>query len=81
MKNDRRDKSGRYSHARKCDACGRSTYEEDHLTDDEVCEGTDGPGFWLCARPRCNAKYADLPVEERRALFSAQREKNEGATK
>lgn len=69
---------GKYAHVTACDGCGKSAGYPDHCTDDEVCAGSDGPGFFLCKRPKCPAMaWQDLPVEERRKLYTAQREKND----
>lgn len=72
---DARDSSGRYAKSQSCDCCGKPVGTE-YLTDDEVCGGSDGPGFYLCQRKRCAAKQAGLSVEARRALYTAQRAKN-----
>lgn len=53
-----------------CDACGRSTGEDSYCTDDEVCQGGDGPGFFLCNRKDCMPDYATLTVEQRRARYT-----------
>lgn len=73
---EHRGDGGRYVKADRCDACGKACNEATRMTDDEVCEGSDGPGFFLCDRKRCMASYAELPVEARRELFTAQRAKN-----
>lgn len=52
-----------------CDACGLPIDEEKYATDDEVCEGGDGPGFFLCERTECLAKHVAMTLEERRAYF------------
>jgi hypothetical protein len=72
---ERSGRSGRYKKSFLCDACGRPAGAEPG-TDDEVCHGGDGPGFFLCHRATCGKKYESLAVEERRALYTAQREKN-----
>lgn len=74
---DRDRRSGRYANSRACDACGKPV-GTNYYTDDEVCEGSDGPGFFLCDRVRCMAKR-DLPLEGRRALYEAQRKANDEA--
>jgi len=76
---DRR-RNGRYSKAPACDACGKPTNEAERYTDDEVCTNTDGPGFFLCHRKRCIAAR-DLPLEERRTLYTEQRAKNDAAAR
>ncbi len=62
----------------ECDACGKVA-GDDHYTDDEVCDGGDGPGFFLCTRRSCMARR-DRPelegVEERRAFYTARRTAN-----
>lgn len=74
-----RDVSGRYSTSIKCDCCGKPVKPAGHVTDDEVCAGGDGPGFYLCHRARCGKKYEALSIEQRRELFTTQRAKNEQA--
>lgn len=75
---EHRGTSGRYIKADPCDACGKPCNEATRMTDDEVCGGTDGPGFYLCDRKRCVARYTDLGVEARRQLFATQRAINDG---
>jgi len=75
MKHDTRDRSGRYAQSPACDACGKPVGVE-YGTDNEVCGATDGPGFFLCHRARCAKKLEGLTVEERRTLYTAQRNKN-----
>lgn len=65
----------------RCDACGEPIANDPlgfamYATDDEVCAGGDGPGFFLCVSEECNA-YHGLDVEARRALYTTQRERNE----
>ncbi len=72
----RRERDGRYAIEQRCDACGKPIHGE-YFTDDEVCCGSDGPGFFLCGRKRCGARYESLPIEKRRELFTEQRTKNE----
>lgn len=69
---ERDGRSGRYAKSPKCDCCGKPTGRE-YATDDEVCNGGDGPGFYLCSRTRCIAKYEGLDVETRRKLFTESR--------
>jgi hypothetical protein len=64
----RRESDGRYAIEQPCDACGKPIHGE-HMTDDEVCGSSDGPGFFLCNRKRCGASYEAMTVEERRAFF------------
>lgn len=68
----KRAADGRYAVQVRCDACTQPIHGE-HYTDDEVCQGDDGPGFFLCGRKRCGARYEGLSVKERRALFTAGR--------
>lgn len=72
MKHDERDTSGRYTDGHKCDACNKPT-GVDYFTDDEVCGGSDGPGFYLCARKGCEKRRDALEVDARRALYTATR--------
>jgi len=72
-----RDRRGaRFVKAPSCDACGKSI-GKDRCTDGEVCGGGDGPGFYICSRVRCAARLNDLTVEQRRTLYTAQRNKKE----
>lgn len=64
-----RSRDGRYRASPLCDACNRPV-GTNWDTDDEACDGGDGPGFYLCERVRCTAKR-DLPLEQRRALYAA----------
>lgn len=73
---------GRYARETRCDACGRAITmrvdRESYATDSDVCGATDGPGFYLCLdRPACDALIEGKSVDERRALYTAQRAKNE----
>ncbi len=76
---ERAPRTGRYAKSRACDGCGKPCGTA-YFTDDEVCGGSDGPGFYLCERKRCMAARDDKSVDERRALYAAQRAKNEGGT-
>lgn len=58
-----------------CDACGVEIANGEHCTDEEVCGGSDDPGFFLCET--CITKHADLAVEARREIYTAQREAND----
>jgi hypothetical protein len=68
-----------------CDACGDGyNAVVKHVTDDEVCGGTDGPGFYLCGEAKCEASdwwdgngACSLSVEGRRAFYTAQRAEND----
>lgn len=72
-----RDRTGRYATTLRCDACGGGIGTDSYCTDDDVCGGTDGPGFFLCGKRRCVATYEHLSVEERRTLYTAQRARND----
>ena len=69
----RDDSSGQFVKTQPCDGCGKPT-GRDYFTDDEVCGGSDGPGFYLCGRKRCCAKREHLSVEARRELYTRVRE-------
>lgn len=73
----RERRGGRFAPSQACDACGKPCGTE-YGTDDEVCAGGDGPGFYLCSRLRC-ARRRGGTVEERRAHYAAQRERNREA--
>jgi hypothetical protein len=66
--NQARHVDGRYKLMYRCDACGLPIGDRG-CTDDEVCQGGDGPGFYLCSRKKCVATYSGKTVEERRALY------------
>jgi hypothetical protein len=69
MRHEERDrKTGRYATGPLCDHCGKPT-GGDYCSDDEVCQGSDGPGFFLCDRKRCVATRDALTVSERRARY------------
>lgn len=68
MDNRARHRDGRYKLERLCDACG-GRITGVRCTDDDVCQGGDGPGFYLCDRKPCRAKYEGMTVEQRRAYF------------
>lgn len=68
---DERGKHGRYIGSAPCDACGKPVGTA-FYTDDDVCGGSDGPGFYLCDRKQCIARR-DLPLDARRALYIATR--------
>jgi hypothetical protein len=73
--------TGRYEKEARCDACGKPCKPDDFCTDDEVCDGGDGPGFHLCHRKRCPSnKMIGWSVERRREFYTAQRAKNRGET-
>lgn len=70
--------SGRFRASLRCDFCGGSVGNNAYLSDDAVCAGGDGPGFYLCARKACTTACGKLSLETRRALYTAQRAVNEG---
>lgn len=72
----REDALGRFTSTPPCDACGKPT-GADFYTDEEVCGGGDGPGFYLCGRKACIAKRSALDVSAREILYTAQRERND----
>lgn len=69
---DARGNDGRYVKSDLCDFCVKPVGTE-YCTDAEVCGDSDGPGFLLCQRKRCEAKRSALGVEERRAAYAAGR--------
>lgn len=77
-----RDRKGaRFVAMPKCDGCGKPVTE--HGTDDRICGGSDGPGFYICDRKRCGAALAKLEAEKGmdglREHYTAQRAKNDAA--
>lgn len=75
---DDRDNAGRFTKTQPCDGCGKPV-GTNYFTDDEVCQGGDGPGFFLCERKRCPAvKLQTSDVETRRAHYTATRAKARG---
>lgn len=78
FQHDRKGSDGKYTAAVACDCCGKPTNEAERYTDDEVCGGGDGPGFYLCHRKRCIDKRDNLgDAETRRAYYTNQRAKND----
>ncbi len=77
----RRDRAGRYAVEQRCDHCGKPITERTggHVTDDEVCGASDGPGFHLCGRTRCEAQRSALDIETRWVRYAAGRSRNEAA--
>jgi hypothetical protein len=69
---------GRFRTTSPCDACGKPV-GTDFVTDAEVCDGSDGPGFYLCSRKVCEKKRNGLSVCERRAMYTTQRAHNNAA--
>jgi hypothetical protein len=74
----RRDAAGRYAVEQRCDGCSKAITErtDGHVTDTDVCGASDGPGFYLCGRARCEQERDRLDVDARRALFSSGRARN-----
>jgi hypothetical protein len=64
--------SGQFIKSAACDGCGKPV-GTNYFTDDEVCGGGDGPGFYLCERKRCAARREGMSVDERRALYERTR--------
>lgn len=56
-----RARSGRFAELPRCDACGKPVSE--HFTEDRVCGGSDGPGFYVCGRKRCAARLEKAEAE------------------
>jgi hypothetical protein len=70
--NDRELDGGRFVKSPACDGCGKPV-GTNYFTDEEVCGGGDGPGFYLCERTRCVKSREGMAVEERRALYERMR--------
>ena len=66
---ERNRRTGQYRAGPKCDSCGRPT-GDNYFTDEEVCGGSDGPGFYLCGRKSCAKQHEGLGIEQRRALYT-----------
>lgn len=64
-------RGARFAKSPACDACGRPI-GRDHYTDDEVCQGGDGPGFYLCGRTSCLKRRMGMTADERRAYYQRQ---------
>ena len=60
--NTARGKKGRFARVTRCDGCGKPVTGQ-HFTDDRVCGGTDGPGFFLCDRKRCVEQLRQVESE------------------
>jgi hypothetical protein len=75
----REARTGRYAAVHRCDFCGSAVGSNAYYTDDEVCQGGDGPGFILCGRKACVVGRDALSVSTRRELYTAQRALNVGA--
>lgn len=69
---DRDYASGRYTASPACDGCGKPVGAA-YYTDEEVCGGGDGPGFFLCDRKRCVESREGISVEDRCALYEQTR--------
>lgn len=70
---DRRERAHRawIASTIRCDGCGGVIADGQHYTDDEVCEGGDGPGFYLCGTPACNEQTAGMSANQRHAFYTA----------
>lgn len=72
--------NGKFAHRVACDACGKAVnMDGDWESDNEIANGSDGPGFYLCVRPACIKKRQKLGVVERTKLYTMQRMKNDEA--
>jgi len=69
---ERASQSGHFKKTPLCDCCNKPV-GTNYYTDDEVCKGSDDPGFYLCERKRCAPLYAGLTVAQRAHLFGAVR--------
>lgn len=67
-----KDQAGRYKASALCDGCNKPV-GTNYYTDDDVCGGSDGPGFFMCERKRCAAKLEGLTVEQREAIYTSNR--------
>jgi hypothetical protein len=76
---DRDHRSGRYQKSPACDGCGKPV-GTNYYTDDAVCGGGDGPGFYVCDRKRCQAALSGLSADQRRAVYVATRERLDAFT-
>ncbi len=71
---DDRERGGKYRKTPSCDGCGKPV-GTNYYTDEEVCGGTDGPGFYVCDRKRCVKALASLNVEQRRGVYENMRQR------
>jgi hypothetical protein len=75
---DRLREQGRFKKHPACDCCGKPCTE--FFTDERVCGGGDGPGFFICGRKACSAKAQRVEleggIEALRKLYTLQRELN-----
>lgn len=76
--------SGRFQKSTACDFCGKSC-AGGHQSDDRVCGGGDGPGFYLCDRPSCmrqrdayEASHGLQGLAERYAEVRAKNKRQQG---
>lgn len=69
---DARGSAGRYRHTAACDGCGKPVGTA-YYTDEEVCGGSDGPGFYLCERARCVRRRSALDADARKSLYESTR--------
>ena len=67
-----KDVNGRFRKSPLCDGCNKPV-GTNYFTDDEVCAGSDGPGFYLCERKRCFPGSEKLTPAEREAIYVANR--------
>jgi len=78
---DRLRSGGRFASHPKCDGCGKPCTE--HFSDERICGGSDGPGFYLCGRKTCSRKLEAIEakggLEALRAHCVAQRKENGSA--
>jgi hypothetical protein len=80
--NSKRDRlrrhNGCYTKHPACDCCGKPCTE--HYTDDRVCAGSDGPGFYICGRAACKRKAERIEaaggIEALRTAYTTQRASN-----
>lgn len=67
--NRKREADGRYAVEQLCDLCGKPIHGR-YGTDNEVCDGGDGPGFYLCSRKACWKKIEGKSPEQRRVMYT-----------
>lgn len=65
-----RDAAGRFEKHDVCECCGKPIKGE-YLSDYNLAN--DGLGLLLCDRKRCEAKRDAMTVEDRRAMYTANR--------
>jgi hypothetical protein len=68
-----KDRRGKYRASPRCDGCNKAV-GTNYFSDEEVCGGSDGPGFYRCERVRCSTKLEKLNPEQREAIYIANRE-------